>query len=211
MMSIANDLVIYKDGKYVNGTTTVPFISAWNLLATRVFGDPGITPAAGGNAARRQLFYDQKALFGTFSDLRTPYENSNFEYGIVPYPRGSYNTNYTCVSDYVNAFCIQALNKDWKDVCFLLGEMGNRLNDGDAAIDKLSGFVRDAKSLEMIKEYILPNLATSLYKYNDDARNTWNAMKNDMLSGNVSIKEAIESYKAELDSKLANAYKLINK
>jgi len=213
--AMCNDPIIYQDGKYINGMNTVSFIAAYNTLHTRVFADPRVhytDPTGGklGNAARRQAFYDGKAMFGTFFEMNLTYDNCSFDYGIVPYPHGASSSQYAVNMLYLRAAFVQTANQDWETTCFLFSEVGKALNDEQAGIDKLCFYVRDAESVEMFTDYILPNMTSTLMSFNQSVQDEWTAIQTDIDTGVGSVMQVLEAHKATFETLVAGAFATFN-
>lgn len=212
--SICNDPIIYKDGKFVSGIDNVSFIAAYNTLTSRVFKDRAVhlTPPDGekyGNSRRREAFYKSEVMFGSFYEMYQPFDNCQFEYGIVPYPHGSSSSKYASNMLYCAAGIIQIANKDWETTCFLFGEVGKALNNEAAGIEKLCTYVRDAESVEMFTDYILPNLTCSKVGFTAETGTAWNTITAAVDAGDA-VMVAIDANKANFEAAVASAFKSFN-
>jgi hypothetical protein len=111
---------------------------------------------------------------------------------------------------YLRAAFIQTANKDWETTCFLFGEVGKALNDEQAGIDKLCVYVRDADSVEMFTDYILPNMTCNLMSYDLAVQTEWTAIQNEITATGNAM-QVLEAHKASFEAVLAAAFLRFNK
>jgi hypothetical protein len=68
----------------------------------------------------------------------------------------------------------------------------------------------DAASLEMVREYIQPNMKVELTSMNLDVRVAWNTFYNDAVSG-MGAAGAVKRNAEAFDAAVDEAFKLFNK
>jgi len=217
--TMCEGIIVFQDGRYVSNLGDISLNSAISTLLGRLLGDPTVyQPPAKIYGSPWIEFSEQKTLFGSFDNLYTLIQRAPFDYGVVPMPRGGAVIEYSSTLPGCSGYCLQTANGDWEKSCFIFGKLGEALNDTEAAVKRLSSLLPDAESLEMMREYILPNTKAEHVYINQEMIETWfefySEVKNAYQSG-VGLQESIAAATSEygdvFSAAVESAFEAFNK
>jgi hypothetical protein len=216
--TMCEGIVIYQDGKYVSNLSDISYNLAVSTLLGRLLGDPAVYQYKWTGAVSANVkFRSQEAIFGMFDTVYDTKSYAAFEYGVVPLPRGGAVKEYTSLLPGCIGYCLQTANGDWEKSCFIFGKLGEALNDTEAAVERFSALLPDAESLEMMREYILPNMRAEHMYLTQEMTDMWYASYmevSESYKNGAGLGESIAGaaeYAEAFDAAVAEAFRGVNK
>lgn len=166
------------DGKWKSGFSTPNVVDALMfVLEISLDSEYSMQPAPGldlNNDTRRQTFYDGKAAFGCLYGAHYGADGANarcnFDYGIVPIPKGPMADKYSYVIPDLKVFILQNTNKDWVTSCKIMQLLGEKLTDKAEAESYLKALFRDEDSYKVMTEYCFPGAYVQQTRFSPDIK-----------------------------------------
>ncbi|PWL49933.1 MAG: hypothetical protein DBY36_07210 [Clostridiales bacterium] len=160
--------------KWASGFATPQLVEALEFVLT-IATDPQYSLIeAPDNNYRRQVFYDGQAAFGCLYGGHYGKDGVNamceFDYGIVPIPKGPQAEKYSYVIPDLNVFVVQTANKDWATSCAIMAKLAEQLTDKEEAGKVLRGYLRDDESLEVLENYCFPGARIQATRFSPDIK-----------------------------------------
>jgi len=199
LATMCNGLVYWDGERYVSGISEISTLTALNTVVTRLIMDPSVmfTIYLYGSVASRQYFYDQRTLFGAFDNLNDPYACCDFPYGVVPMPRGGTVGEYVSLLTNFQGYICQTANEDWEKACAIMGLIGDALNRPEESALYLESMTHDAESIEMLENYIQPNIKLDVSGFCSEAWDIfWNDIRGGMRAGMTAAQAVAENKEA---------------
>jgi len=213
ILTMCDGLICYDGERIASGLGDVSCISAISTVVNRMYNDPGIVyEMPKYSSSSKTSFYSENALFCPFDSLYLlGFGDFDFEYGIVPLPKGSASSGYTSpILSTLVGYATQTANSDWQTSCYIFGLLASRLNDSRTAIEAMTEYLPDAESLEMLRDYVMPNIKIDYILLSDGAASVFWKVQTAVEEG-VSAVEAVEQYSVEFDAAVESAFEAFNK
>ena len=123
-----------------------------------------------------------------------PYWQCEFDYGLIPSPMGPRADGYVNVVDGLDAFVMMTTNKNYEKSIFCMNAYGEAFNSPNWTERYEDGRLRDEESMEMITEYIAPNMVINVNRIQPDVRTViTDEIVVPVRQGDLSISTALES------------------
>lgn len=160
--------------KWTSGFATPQLVEALQFVLT-IATDPQYSLVeAPDNNYRRQVFYEGRAAFGCLYGGHYGKDGANarceFDYGIVPIPKGPRADKYSYVIPDLTVFTLQTTNKDWKTSCEIMAKLASKLTDKEEARKILRSYFRDDESLEVLEDYCFPGARIQATRFSTDIK-----------------------------------------
>ena len=160
--------------KWTSGFATPQLVEALQFVLT-IATDPQYSLVeAPDNNYRRQVFYEGRAAFGCLYGGHYGKDGANarceFDYGIVPIPKGPRADKYSYVIPDLTVFTLQTTNKDWKTSCEIMAKLASKLTDKEEARKILRSYLRDDESLEVLEDYCFPGARIQATRFSNDIK-----------------------------------------
>ena len=160
------------------------------------------------NGTRRQIFYEGKAAFGCLYGAHYGSEGANalceFDYGIVPIPKGPAADGYSYVIPDLNVFVLQNANKNWETSCAIMAKLASRFTDPAAASEYLRSYFRDDESIEVLENYCFPGARIQATRFSPKIKETLDASVG--LIVQVGPSAAVETIHAAMQDAIADLF-----
>ena len=162
-------------GKWQSGFATPQIIESLTFVLTIATDLEYSYADAPDNTVRRATFYEGNAAFGCLYGGHYGSGGANemceFDYGIVPIPKGPQAEKYSYVIPDLNVFVLQNANKDWVTSCEIMARLATELTDKEAEREFLKTYLRDDESLEVLEDYCFPGARAQATRFSPDIKN----------------------------------------
>ncbi len=201
-------------GTWICDFTNPRYIEALDFVGQLAGDDirPDIDISGGG--ACRTLFAEGKLAFNQFYGLNIDDQDddifkSEFDFGIVPTPKGPSAETYTCVYPDLDAYILlsnAATRANLDKAVTVMNAIGEVITN-DGWIDYFKSAFRDEDSWDIFYNYIYPNTSLNMQNATGDI---WQHVREnivlDVLLGNKTAAQAVEGQNAQIQALLDAAY-----
>ncbi|PWL50586.1 MAG: hypothetical protein DBY36_06185 [Clostridiales bacterium] len=123
-----------------------------------------------------------------------PFWQCEFDYGVIPSPMGPSADGYVNVVDGLDAFVMMTTNQNYEKSVICMNAYGEAFNSPNWTERYEDGRLRDEESMEMITEYIAPNMVVNVNRIQPDVRSViTDEIVVPVRQGDLSISTALES------------------
>ena len=157
----------------------------------------------------RVLFAEGKLAFNQFygpNFFEEPLILAEFDFGILPNPKGPQQEDYICVYPDLDGYVMLSCNKNVETSVLLMNELGTIMTD-DGWKDNVKKAFRDDESWDIFETYIYPNTTLNSQNIIGEA---WQHIREnivqEVLLGNKTAAQAVEGQNAVVQAMIDAAY-----
>ena len=162
-------------GKWQSGFASPQIVESLQFVLTIAMDEEYSYASAPDNVTRRATFYEGKAAFGCLYGGHYGNGGANemceFDYGIVPIPKGPQAEKYSYVIPDLGVYVLQNANADWVTSCEIMAKLSSLLTDKEAEREFLRTYLRDDESLEILEDYCFPGARPQATRFSPDIKN----------------------------------------
>ena len=203
-------LMYFDEGnnKWMSGFATPQIVESLTFVLTIAMDEEYSYASAPDNTERRACFYAGKAAFGCLYGGHYGSGGANemceFDYGIVPIPKGPQAEKYSYVIPDLNVYVLQNANQDWQISCEIMAMLADQLTDPEGASEILRGYLRDDESLEVLENYCFPGARAQATRFSPDVKAALDAAAE--LIQTMGPAAAIETVNQNLQNAIDNLF-----